>query len=95
MPYIKQELRLHLDKDIENLANSLKRNAFNSAQEAGMLNYTITCLLSPWLEGGVSYGNVNMLVGVLECVKQELYRRAAAPYEDMKMKDNGDVITYV
>ena len=31
------------------------------------------------------------LVGVLECAKLELYRRLAAPYEDLKIEDNGDV----
>ena len=31
------------------------------------------------------------MVGVLECAKLELYRRMAAPYEDEKIEDNGDV----
>ena len=35
-----------------------------------------------------------MLVGVLDCVKMELYRRAAVAYEEQKMKENGDVSTY-
>jgi len=30
-------------------------------------------------------------VGVLECAKMELYRRVAAPYEDKKKEENGDV----
>jgi hypothetical protein len=31
------------------------------------------------------------LVGVLECAKQELYRRILIPYEDAKIELNGDV----
>jgi len=30
-------------------------------------------------------------MGVLECIKQEFYRRAVAPYEDKKKEENGDV----
>ncbi len=32
----------------------------------------------------------NALIGVLESAKLELYRRMIAPYEDVKMKENGD-----
>lgn len=59
----------------------------------GELNYVITDLLMKALEdgGGVSYTRINALVGVLECAKMELYRRVAAPYEDKKKEENGDV----
>jgi hypothetical protein len=39
----------------------------------------------------VGYAEINEVVGVLECCKLELYRRLAAPYEDTKIKENGDV----
>ena len=58
----------------------------------GALNYAITLLLMEWLEGReLSYETYNNMVGVLECTKQELYRRMIAPYEDFKCKENGDV----
>jgi hypothetical protein len=38
-----------------------------------------------------SYFSYNEVVGVLECVKLEMYRRLVAPYEDRKCKENGDV----
>jgi len=38
-----------------------------------------------------SYAELNEVIGVLECAKQELYRRVVAPYEDGKAKINGDV----
>jgi hypothetical protein len=37
------------------------------------------------------YFHINKAVGVLECVKLEFYRRVAAPYEDEKIKESGDV----
>jgi hypothetical protein len=36
---------------------------------------------------------VNEAIGVLECAKLELYRRVAAPYEDEKIAESGDVYT--
>jgi hypothetical protein len=40
---------------------------------------------------GKNYQTVNDIVGALEGAKMEFYRRAAAPYEDLKIKENGDV----
>jgi hypothetical protein len=61
----------------------------------GELNYSITLLLLEYLEadGGPRYADYNEVIGVLECAKLELYRRMVAPYEDRKMKENGDVYT--
>ena len=79
MPYIKPEAREQLDD------GGLPDNE-------GELNYTITTLLDEYLaEYGFNYANLNQVVGVLECAKLEIYRRMAAPYEDKKMLENGDV----
>ena len=79
MPYIKPEAREQLDD------GGLPDNE-------GELNYTITTLLDEYLaEYGFNYANLNQVVGVLECAKLKIYRRMAAPYEDMKMEENGDV----
>jgi hypothetical protein len=63
----------------------------------GDLNYTITRLCDQYIiaRGGVSYTLLNEVIGVLECAKQELYRRVAAPYEDKKLQANGDVYASV
>jgi len=37
----------------------------------------------------MNYKNINAAIGVLECCKQELYRKTAAPYEDIKINNNG------
>ena len=42
-------------------------------------------------ENLLKYSEINSVIGVLECAKMELYRRIAAPYEDKKCEENGDV----
>ena len=56
------------------------------------INYIITRLCDYWcrdFSGEANYEKYNAVIGVLECVKQELYRRQIAPYEDEKCKENG------
>ena len=57
----------------------------------GQLNYMITSILIDQYKENESYTKFNELIGVLECVKQELYRRVVIPYEDRKKEQNGDV----
>ena len=85
MPYIKSDIRELFDKDLENIGDDL--------DEEGELNYCITYLCLKYLKrAGKSYSAFNSIVGVLECAKLEMYRRSVAPYEDIKIKDNGDVV---
>lgn len=86
MPYITTEARNRLD------SGSAPRNA-------GELNYAVTRLVDAYLAaaqseaGRLRYSHLNEAIGVLECAKLELYRRVAAPYEDEKMAEAGDVYT--
>lgn len=59
----------------------------------GQVNYSITMLCLEYLQvcGGTGYQALNEIIGVLECAKMEMYRRMAAPYEDQKIAENGDV----
>ncbi len=58
----------------------------------GELNYLITGLCNAYLYmHKLSYETFNDIIGVLECAKLEMYRRQVAPYEDIKMEENGDV----
>ena len=60
----------------------------------GELNYLLTFLVNQYLfrHGETpSYTDYNEVVGVLECMKLELYRRLIAPYENKKKEQNGDV----
>lgn len=84
MPYIKQEDR---DKIADEL-NSLLSVSLSS----GELNFVITELCNAYLRHHKpNYSTMNNIIGVLECAKQEYYRRICAPYEDQKSKENGDV----
>lgn len=81
MPYIHQDDRLLLE---------LNGNA--SSTTPGELNYVITNVCIEYMNTkGKNYQTVNDIVGALEGAKLEFYRRVAAPYEDMKIKQNGDV----
>lgn len=83
MPYLKAEKRKNLD------ANTV------IAVDSGELNYVIHDSVDKFLtEEGVNYATLNTVVGVLECVKLELYRRLVSLYEDAKCLQNGDVATY-
>lgn len=82
MPYITQTDREALRQD-----RRVPRNA-------GELNYRITQEADRFLHAhGLRYENINTVIGVLEAVKLELYRRVAAAYEDEKILENGDVYT--
>lgn len=82
MPYINPEDRLHILADEKSISNP------------GELNYFISTLINWYInEKGKNYSTLNEVIGVLECAKLELYRRIAAPYEDSKIQQNGDVYT--
>ena len=91
MPYIKAENRLPLDEAIDAIVNHLLTEDTEDSR-AGILNYTVSSIIARYLEAqGISYNRLNSMVGVVECIKLELYRRLAAPYEDKKVEENGDV----
>ena len=98
MPYIKKELRKEVDTEINSLVSGLKNLIEdNSSIRAGVLNYTITKLIDglygPLEKAG--YKDYNEAIGMLECCKLEFYRKAAAPYEDLKLRENGAVLDII
>ena len=61
-------------------------------QNIGELNYYLTKKLLNWIKmHGESYATYNEVMGLLECMKLELYRKGVAKYEDKKCKANGEV----
>ena len=58
---------------------------------AGELNYAITKLILKYLGEDFNYQKINDIVGALEGAKSEFTRRVVGPYEDKKIKENGDV----
>lgn len=80
MPYIKQS-----DRDAIHDGGRI-------AETPGELNYMLTLMAKLYLQKhGMSYTTINDIMGAFEGAKAEFYRRVAAPYEDKKIKENGDV----
>ena len=78
---------------IEESAREAIRNG-GTPLSPGELNYVLQGYVNDWIETHkLSYTSVNAAIGVLECLKLELYRRVAAPYEEIKIKANGDVFS--
>ncbi len=93
MPYITKEDREALDEVLTPLLEQV-----DISVKPGILNYVITkiCYSRLFEAGGIKgmeahYEDYNEVIGVLEDVKLELYRRKVAPYEDKKIKENGDL----
>jgi hypothetical protein len=92
MPYIPAKARKEIDSG-------------KNPEAIGELNYKITKEIMKYLsllnfrkaiQGKKlivqnNYADYNEVMGVLECVKQELYRKVISKYEDKKCKLNGDV----
>lgn len=81
MPYIKQKDR---DRVLE-----------GDIRTEGELNYFLTTWMLKYIhDKGASYSVFNGTIGVLECAKQELYRRMVSKYEDEKIAEHGDVVGF-
>lgn len=83
MPYIAQEDRHFFNTHIKRLSEEIKT--------PGELNYVITKLILLLIKKE-SYAKYNEVIGVLECVKLELYRMQIAKYEEIKKEQNGEII---
>ena len=81
MPYISEGRRAQIGPD-----------GWCDPDSGGDLNYLFTKLAWKYFnQNGENYQAINDIVGALEGAKLEFYRRVAAPYEDQKCYDNGDV----
>ena len=88
MPYINPSVRTTLNDLVEEFNHYPIRNA-------GELNYLVTQLVHSFLnQHKEGYQNYNDALGALTGAQMELYRRYVVPYEDQKIKENGDVPDY-
>lgn len=84
MPYIKRERRADLRRG--------SKVTDRYAQTSGEFNYVLTHIVADFLKRkGLSYQTCNDIVGALDNCKDEFKRRIQNPYEDLKIKENGDV----
>lgn len=83
MPYLEQGIRASLEEG-------------RLPSKPGELNYMLSKACDAYItRKGLSYTNINEVMGVLACVSQELYRRVAVPYEEHKCREYGEVFLNV
>lgn len=82
MPYIKAERRSDL---------RCYEGECEKPQNPGELNYMISKLLREYVGNNPTYEDLNAAIGATEAAKMEFYRRVVIPYEQKKIKENGDM----
>lgn len=87
MPYIETDERPYWDILIKPLTDYFEKQGYR----AGDLNYVVTKVVLGFLDEQENYTAFNEAIGALECAKLELYREKVAPYEDVKLLQNGTV----
>ena len=88
MPYINRTDRVPYQSIITELAALIPHDP---TRRPGHINYVVSLLLNKVYGDAPRYSEHNEVVGVLECIKQEFYRRNTAPYEDIKIAEQGDL----
>ena len=77
MPYIEQYTREH---------------TIPNTEHPGELTYELYLLCLTALPPNARFADYATVLGCLEATKLELYRQQIAPYEDLKLEENGDVL---
>jgi hypothetical protein len=90
MPYIKSEDRKKFDDVIFQLVNLFTNNA-KCEPIMGEINYVFSSVIWRLFKKSRCYSLANSLIGVLECIKIEFYRRQIFMYEEEKIEENGDI----
>ena len=88
MPYIKRSERGQYQELVAELA---KRIPQERTARPGHMNYVISLLVDKVYGHQMRYADHNEALGMLTGVTQEFYRRKTAPYEDLKIKEEGDL----
>lgn len=91
MPYIRKEDRVWCDGYIDGLVEGIDGMDDNEIEWAGQLNYIVSKICWDLFDQFPSYAQGNKIMGVLVCAAQEFYRRKMVPYEEKKIKENGDL----
>jgi hypothetical protein len=93
MPYIAICLRKHIDEqlNLNKLVDFISKKDTRDGIMEGELNYIISRIVKAYITSYPCYYQYNSAIGALECAKQEIYRRHIAPYEELKIHENGDI----
>lgn len=92
MPYIKSDKRELILTKRASPKGWEKHLIINEVTNAGELNYAITELILNYFRNkNKNYQAINDIVGALEGAKAEFQRKVVTPYEEEKIKENGDI----
>ena len=87
MPYIKKKYRAFYDSEIATLSTTLQ----NSDYPTGHMTYIVFKLVIVWFMHTPGYEVIRSIRGMLAGVLSEFDRKYAFPYEEKKIRKNGDV----
>ena len=88
MPYIRTGERRQYQQALDELARLIPEDR---QQRPGHMNYVISMLIQKTYGSRLRYADHNEVLGVLQGVSLEFYRRHTAPYEDVKIVEEGDL----
>lgn len=85
MPYIKQEKRVKFLMNIRDIVTNI--------ESEGELNFVISKICKEYVNKKdiVKYEDYNKVMGVMACAMLEFYRKEVDPYEEEKIKENGEI----
>jgi len=88
MPYIPEDAKKEMKDHINDLSMWI--------QCKGDLNYVICELVGKFIseDGDLTYTEISEKIDAVHDAEAELRRRILEPFEDMKMKKNGDVPSF-
>ena len=87
MPYITQSDRNKYDDEITNLCDKLEAEKYAS----GHVTYVLYKIIIRWWLHKPCYNTIALIRGCLTGTVTEFDRCVAEPYENYKLKENGDV----
>ena len=87
MPYITSEDRKKYDDKLNDLTFDMEAQGHVS----GHVTYILYMIVARWFKAEPSYNTICKIRGCLIGTLAEFDRRIAAPYEDQKIIENGDV----
>jgi len=99
MPYITKLDREQLDPVITQLHKQIVNMEVDDCDTntEDNINYVITRLIQMVYGDSTSTNsaNINEAMAVLECAKQEFYRKVAVPYQDQREFENGSIERFI
>ena len=89
MPYINKDVRSIFEPELDQIGRVLRQEK-DPLKRSGQVTFVITeLLLAAYPEK--QYALMALVDGILGTASKEYYRRRTAPYEDLKIAENGEI----